>query len=254
MKSFLIALAISLALVVPAEGQINLDARIQPTSGKSVGVVTTDVMGRRWLVLPIAGGQPLSPEVLPVLDKDGQEVGAKCIFEAPTGIYTVIQIPKNEDLPLGIFSVVLGPASPVPVPGPGPLPPPGPGPGPVPVPLDAFAAEALKWLKAVPNLDKMKALAIADNYSTIGSQGSDPARSQGWDLNSFVTKTKELNRGSLSTEELASWAAPFFRPLAEKQSQIFQERMLKTTDREAVAKLWIETGEAIRKAALSTSQ
>lgn len=136
-----------------------------------------------------------------------------------------------------------GPVPPGPVP-PGPIPPPGPTP-------TGLAAQVQTWLKAVPaaQYSKAKALAIADNYLSIGSQGGDPARNSGWDLQAFTTRTKELNQQTLSTAEIAAWSPAFFKPLAEAQAKLFAERGLTTTDKAGLSKIWTETGEAIKAGA-----
>lgn len=143
-----------------------------------------------------------------------------------------------------------GPEPPTP-PGPGPLPgpqpptPPGPGPGPSP---DGFAGEVRTWLQALPAGAYTKQLAndIADNYDATAAQA---VATSGWNLQAFTTKTKDLNHQKLTTEQLATWAEPFFRPLAAKQAKLFQERNLTPSDVAGIAKLWRDTAEAIRAGA-----
>lgn len=190
---------------------------------------------------------------------DVETNGGSAVFTGPPGMYRTILVTSDKDgmLQQGQASTkILGTPLPGPVPGPEPLPPPGPGPGPTPtptptptpVPTDAFASEVLTMLNALPKYDKAKVLTIASNYDSIGSQGSDPARSAGWDLAAFTTKTKELNREALTTTEVAEWSPPFFTPLAKKQFALFTERGLKNTDRAEIAKLWKETARAIQDA------
>lgn len=187
---------------------------------------------------------------------DAEMNNKSMVYTGRPGVYRTIVVISDKDgkLKQGQTSTVIRP-SPGPAPGPGPSPPPGPGPGPTPVPTPTptplpmgFAADVLVMLKATPTYNKEKALAIAECFASIGGQGSDPARSMGWDLQAFSTNTKELIKGALTTEEIAAWNAPFFKPLATKQSQLFQERGLKTTSREEIAKLWKETAQAIKDA------
>lgn len=137
--------------------------------------------------------------------------------------------------------------SPTPVPGPGPAPPPQPGPAPGPTP-DGLAGEVQKWLKAVPsaNYSKEKANQIADNYESVAAQA---VATSGWNLAAFTQKTKELNQQKFTTAEMAAWADPFFRPLATKQAELFQQRSLTPSDVKGIATLWRDTAAAIRTAA-----
>lgn len=117
-----------------------------------------------------------------------------------------------------------------------------------PDPLDGFAGQCRKWMQAVPGYSKDSALKIADNYATVASQGSDPARSQGWDLSAFVAATKDRNHQTLGTEAIANWTE-FFRALATYQANLAKERGIGTKDRAKLAELWDETAKAVRAAA-----
>lgn len=145
--------------------------------------------------------------------------------------------------------------TPIPTPGPqpGPTPTPTPTPGPSPNPLGGFSGEVQAWIKAIPasSYSKTKMIMVADNYATIGSQGSDTGKQGTWNLAAFVQKTKELNYATLTTDEIAAWGETFFRPLATYQAKYVNDRKIKDTDRAAIAQLWSETAEAIRAAANS---
>jgi hypothetical protein len=106
-------------------------------------------------------------------------------------------------------------------------------------------------LKAVPPAaySKEKALAVADNYLTIGSQGGDPARSGGWTAATFGDLMKPLNVDVLGADGVGAWREPFFRPLANHQAALITQRNISASDIKAIAALWTETGEAIKAAA-----
>lgn len=117
------------------------------------------------------------------------------------------------------------------------------------VPLPAgLAGKAVGWAKDA-GISKADLGIIADNYLSVGSQGGDPARSTGWDLSAFTAKTKELNLQNIGVDKLSSWNLKFFQPLATWQSDTFKSRSLTVKDREKIADLWTETGEAIKAAA-----
>lgn len=129
--------------------------------------------------------------------------------------------------------------------------PPGPGPvPPTPVPGD-FAGKCRAWLQAVPaaSYSKEKVIAVADNYLTIGSQGSDPARSGGWTAATFGDRMKALNVEALGIDGVGAWREPFFRPLATYQAKLISERGISESDIQKIAAMWTETGEAIKAAA-----
>lgn len=110
-----------------------------------------------------------------------------------------------------------------------------------------LAGKVVGWAKDA-GISKTDLSIIADNYLSVGSQGGDPARSTGWDLSAFTAKTKELNLQNIGVDKIASWNKAFFTPLATWQSETFKDRKLTTKDREKIAELWTETGEAIKTA------
>lgn len=137
---------------------------------------------------------------------------------------------------------------------PGPVDPDNP-PGPTPddgklTPMAKAIRDMLKAIPAGPNgYTKERAVSIADNYATVASQGSDPARSTGWDLEAFRSTTKQLNDQSLPIEVRAEWADPFSKPLANHMAAEFGKRNLTASSREGIAALWDDYGKAIRAAA-----
>lgn len=140
----------------------------------------------------------------------------------------------------------------VPNPTPGPDPTPGPGPTPTPGPTPGgLAGEVQAVLKSMPTgvYDKAKALDIADNYITVGSQGSDPARSGGWTLATFGSETKRLNADTLGSEGVAAWGTPFFLPAAKMIAKLSTDRGIGDRDIQKMAALWTEFGEALKAAA-----
>lgn len=135
---------------------------------------------------------------------------------------------------------------------PSPIPPTPTPPTPTPVPpepVEPFAAKVREWLKAVPsaNYSKEKALAIADNYAAVAAQAV--ATQDRWNLEAFVNATKERNRNSLSTEDILAWGPTFFNPLAKYQSDLFNSQGLNVNDKAGIAKIWVQTADAIRAAA-----
>lgn len=133
-------------------------------------------------------------------------------------------------------------------PGPDPDPDPDPEPDPDPDPLGGFAGKVQGWAKDA-GVTKVDLDLIGDNYLSIGSQGGDPARSMGWDLQAFTTNTKNMHLGTIGVDKLSGYKGKFFDQLAVYQSDLFKQRGLKVTDREQIAKLWTETGNAIKNAA-----
>jgi hypothetical protein len=127
---------------------------------------------------------------------------------------------------------------------------PTPGPGPGPAPTD-FTGAARSWMQKIPAgaYSKEKAIAIANAYLTVGSQGADPARNQGWTALTFDDKTKALKYDALGAEGVAAWRDPFFRPLADYQAKLIADRKIDVTNLAAVAAVWTETGEAIKAGA-----
>lgn len=135
-----------------------------------------------------------------------------------------------------------------PGPDPGPDPDPGPGPDPVPPPT-GLAGQVVTWAKEV-KATKADVAIIADNFLSIGSQGGDPARSEGWDLATFVAKTKELHIQNVGVDKLAGYNK-LLTNIAKWQSDEAGTRMITRTDRAKLAALWTETGEAIKTASKS---
>lgn len=143
----------------------------------------------------------------------------------------------------------------------GTAPGPGPDPGPTPdipdtpdppAPVAGFAGEVRKWLQAMPAgaYKKEIVVAIGDSYLSVGSQGSDPARNQGWSLDAFRTKTRDLNREAIEANggEILQWDG-FMRNLAQYQADLYAQRGLTTTSVAKIAELWTETGNALKAGA-----
>jgi hypothetical protein len=103
-------------------------------------------------------------------------------------------------------------------------------------------------LKAIPTAayNKQKVIGVADNYSSVAAQA---VATTGWNLSTFAEQTKLKNYQTLTTDEVAAWATPFFQPLFQYQSKLFSDRKLTTTDVPGIAQLWKDTADAIRKAA-----
>lgn len=135
-----------------------------------------------------------------------------------------------------------------PVPPPGPDPEPDPDPTPGPVPTEPFAKEAYAWMKAIPpaNYSKEKAIKIAENYKSIGAAMA--ATNDYPNLKAAMDAVKIKNREALAVEDIQAWGDKFFNPLSVYQAKLFNERNLSTTDKNGIAKIFNETGTAIKVA------
>jgi hypothetical protein len=162
-----------------------------------------------------------------------------------------VKLPVNFDIQRYSKSYVVGTPGPGPAPGPDPPPDPSPGPGPgPPPPADPFAAEVRKWLKAVPpsSYSIVGAMAIADNYQAVASEAV--ATQANFDILAFSAKTKEKNHATLSVTGVQPWVEPFFRPLAQYQSKLAEQRGIDIYKDEAgLARIWSETAKAIKEGA-----
>lgn len=219
---------------------------------KASKVIQSDDTFKLYIWAP-PGAHSVDAVVLVQIFKDVQIVVPDPNNPSDTSKWTLktIQVIDSVDFQHYSKEYIVGDSpTPVPVP-PGPTPPgptpPGPTP-PGPTPTDDFSKQAQAWLKAVPaaSYKKETATAIADNFQATASQA---VATSGWNLNAFVTDTKNRNRATLTPAELAAWGTPFFQPLAQYQAKLFNDRKLTETDVAGIAKIWKETSDAIRAAA-----
>lgn len=273
MKRILYVLAIVMTIATSARGQINVPDVVAPNdpivagcdciipkNGTQQIIWTTDVTSK---YLVVEGGKKLH-----VWAGSGEHfIDAVVVTSTYTEMVVFVPDPKAPDditkakpQKIKVTDAMTVDrytkkyrvdGTPTPPPGPGPNPPgPTPNPNPPGPTPTGFAAEVQAWMKALPPGAYSKTIAqkLAMNYLSVGSQGSDPARNGGWNLESFRVKTKELNTNTLTTAEIAAWT-PFLKSLAEYQAKQFAARGLTVNDVAKIAALWTESGEAINAAA-----
>lgn len=176
-------------------------AEVLPTTGKSVGVVTSETAGK-WVVFA-EGFLPVSPKIL--------EGGKVCVFEGPAGRYAVLRIPPGNEQPevsivvLGgaapsppsppIFPPVVPPAPPVP---PKPDPPPSPEP-PRPDPTPAGPRQVLILRESADDTPAIGRLIV----SLQGGKAHDYLKSKGHGC--FVLDADAKDESGQPDANVARW-------------------------------------------------
>jgi hypothetical protein len=128
--------------------------------------------------------------------------------------------------------------------GPDPRPepiPPRPTP-PDPAPEGELAALVFKAFKALPDLDKGKLAAVADNYEAVAAQAA--VTPSNWNRDAMVAAVKQRNLEILGPATIEAWRSILFVPLAEYQSA----QNLNASNVPGHVDLWRKTAAAFREA------
>lgn len=139
-----------------------------------------------------------------------------------------------------------------PPPGPDPPPPPPPPPGPTPA---GFAGEVAKMLSALKAASpsaysKAKALRVGGTFASVAAQAV--ATQDKYDIIAFVSATKANNESIIPIAERAVWSTHVLAPIAKYQDNLAKMRGIDIFNDEAgLAKIWVETAEAMTEAANS---